>query len=258
MSENINIEYINELIGSENKEKILQGLELIEKHINFIPAESVEDVIASLFFIDLGDHPEMIDVKDKAIKVLSKFGTKIISYCIKSLEDTDLKAALDFARVLGLVGEDAVEPLTEEYHNTSNPDAQSFILYAISKVRDKAVIKALPLIVSAVSSQNDEIRDTASRTIGKIFEVLEPSDVDDILVETVFNMLMTRIADNKGPIRAKAVRSLGKMAKGNFLSDAQKEKLKNVCLRILGKDEKFECDRAFIVRKEAKETLKYL
>ncbi len=252
------VEEIINLVSSENKEKILKGLEAVEKNINFIPPEAIEDVISSLFFIDLGDHPEMIDVKDKAIKVLSSFGRSIIPYCIKSLEETDLKAALDYARVLGEIGKDAVEPLLEEYHNSNSADARSFILYAISKIKDKHVSNAFPLVISEASSQNNEIRDTATRTLGKLFENLSPDDIDTIVLETVYNVLINRVSDFKSPIRAKAVRSLGKLAKGGFLNERQKEKLKKLCNRILGEDEHFEWDRAFIVRKEAKETLKYL
>ena len=258
MAEKFNVEEIINLVSSENKEKIIKGLEAVEKNIDFIPAEAIEDVISSLFFIDLGDHPEMIDVKDKAIKVLSKFGVNIIPYCIKNLEETDLKAALDYARVLGEIGKEAVDILIDEYQNTASADTRSFILYAISKIKDKYVAKTLPLLISEASSQNNEIRDTATRTLGKLFEILDPDDIDSILLETVYNVLLNRAADTKSPIRSKAVRSLGKLAKRNFLNDKQKTQLKKLCKRVLGEDEHFEWDRAFIVRKEAKETLKYL
>ena len=258
MAKGYDFDRLIELIASENKEKIMQGLGEIEKNIDKIPAEVVEDVIASLFFIVLGDHPEMVDVKDKATKILSLFGKKVIPFCLKSLEESDMKAALNFARVLGYIGGEVVEPLVEEYYKTDDPDRKSFILYALSKVRDKDVKKALPLVISAISSDNREVRDTATRTIGKFFEVLDANDVEEILIETIFNLLITRISDPYAPIRAKAVRSLGKMAKKGVLNDKQKEQVKKICLRILGKDENFDWDKAFIVRKEAKETLNYV
>ena len=258
MSKGYNFDRLIDLISSENKEKILQGLDEIEKNIDKIPAEVVEDVVASLFFIDLGDHPEMVDVKDRATKTLSMFGPKVIPFCLKSLEESDMKAALNFARVLGYVGGDVIDPLIEEYYKTDDPDRKSFILYAMSKVRAKDVKRAIPLVISAISSDNREVRDTATRTIGKFFEVLDAKDVEPILIETIFNLLFTRISDPYAPIRAKAVRSLGKMAKKGVLNDKQKEQVKKVCQRILGQDENFDWDKAFIVRKEAKETLKYV
>jgi len=94
--------------------------------------------------------------------------------------------------------------------------------------------------------------------LGKIFETLEPSDIDPIILETVYNVLINRASDFRSPIRAKAVRSLGKLAKKGFLNEKQKKQLEKLCKRVLGQDEHFEWDRAFIVRKEAKETLKYL
>ncbi len=258
MVQNNKFDKIISLLSSENKEKILKGLFEIEKNIDNIPVEAVEDVIASLFFIDLGDHPEMVDVKDKATKILSMFGPKVIPFCLKSLEESDMKAALNFARVLGYIGKDAIKPLIEEYYKTNDPDIKSFILYALSKIRDKEIKEAIPLVISAMSSDNREIRDTATRTIGKFFEVLDKDDVDPILVETIFNLLLIRASDNYSPIRAKAVRSLGKMAKKGVLNDKQREIVRKLCLRILGKDENFDWDKAFIVRKEANETLNYL
>jgi HEAT repeat protein len=258
MGKKIDVDNLINMLSSENKEKILAALEEVANNIGIIPAEVIEDVISALFFIDLGDHPEMIEVKDKAIKVLSQFGKKIIPYCIKNLAETDMKAALDYARVLGLIGKDAVDPLMEEYQKTESGDTRSFILYALSKVKDKYIVKSLPLIISEASSQNDEIRDTATRTLGKVFETLKPNDVDPILIETIFNILINRVADFKAPIRAKAVRSLAKIAKSDFLSSEKKEKLKIICKRLLGEDENYEWDRAFIVRKEAKEALNYL
>ncbi len=258
MGKSFDVNHIIDLISSENKEKILQGLEEVEKNVNFIPTGTIEDVISTLFFIDLGDHPEMIEVKEKATKVLSKFGKNVIAYCIKNLAETDLKAALDYARVLGIIGKDALDPLLDEYQNTTCGDTRSFILYAISKIKDKYVTKSLPLIISETSSQNDEIRDTATRTLGKIFENIDKKDIDPILFETAYNILINRIGDFKAPIRAKALRSLGKLAKSDLINQKQKNQLKVICKRILGEDEKYEWDRAFIVRKEAKDILNHI
>jgi hypothetical protein len=54
------------------------------------------------------------------------------------------------------------------------------------------------------------------------------------------------------------VRSLGKLARFSYLTPAQEQRVRLAVLRILGRDEAHEWDRAFIVRREAEEALRHL
>jgi hypothetical protein len=47
MGEKFNVEKIIDLVSSENKEKILKGLDEVSKNIDFIPPEAIEEVISS-------------------------------------------------------------------------------------------------------------------------------------------------------------------------------------------------------------------
>ncbi|MEJ5165500.1 MAG: hypothetical protein WHV67_00555 [Thermoanaerobaculia bacterium] len=76
-------------------------------------------------------------------------------------------------------------------------------------------------------------------------------------IQKLFKKSKKILADPKAPVRAKAFRTLGKMAKNNFLNQEQKEKIKELCLKALGKTN-FQWDNAYIVRAEAEETLKIL
>ena len=53
------------------------------------------------------------------------------------------------------------------------------------------------------------------------------------------------------------MRSLGKLAKHGHLTGRERWELAAALRRILGQDEHFEWDRAYVVRKEAKEALEY-
>jgi hypothetical protein len=59
------------------------------------------------------------------------------------------------------------------------------------------------------------------------------------------------LSDSHGATRAKAVRSIGRLAKKGHLTDGQKNKVLPILRRILGIDGKHEWDSAFIVRREA-------
>ena len=67
-----------------------------------------------------------------------------------------------------------------------------------------------------------------------------------------------RLSDAQPAVRAKAVRSLGKLVRAAYLSPAQEERVRLAILRVLGRDEAHEWDRAFIVRREAEEALRHL
>ena len=54
------------------------------------------------------------------------------------------------------------------------------------------------------------------------------------------------------------MRSLGKLARYNHLTDPERAQLKAICQNILGTDDIGEWDRAYRVRKEAGETMQYL
>ena len=74
------------------------------------------------------------------------------------------------------------------------------------------------------------------------------------IVEALFRTL----ADFQPAVRAKAVRSLGKMLRGGYLTSDQAQRLSTAVLRILGRDAAYEWDRAYIVRREAEEALRHL
>jgi len=119
-------------------------------------------------------------------------------------------------------------------------------------------VQAANLALEAAGSSNLELRDTATRALGKFAESIPPALLTEALRRKFIKRLQTNLADPNSGIRAKAIRSLGKLAKWGHLTKAEREVVKAACHRILGIDERFEWDRAYIVRKEAEETLAYV
>ena len=74
----------------------------------------------------------------------------------------------------------------------------------------------------------------------------------------IFEVLFRALSDVQPAVRAKAVRSLGKLVREAYLTPAQEERVRVAVLRILGEDEAHEWDRAFIVRREAAEALRHI
>ena len=70
--------------------------------------------------------------------------------------------------------------------------------------------------------------------------------------------LRSNLADPNASVRAKAIRGMGKMARHGHLTETEREQLKAVCNHIKGADKDGNWDRAYIVRKEADEALRYV
>ncbi|MFC1543040.1 hypothetical protein ACFL4K_00710 [Candidatus Neomarinimicrobiota bacterium] len=138
-----------------------------------------------------------------------------------SFENSDIKANISFAKVLGKIGIPAISHLVEFYHQSNDPCKESYALYAL----------------------------------GKTMEIVVGKDLSTARRNEIFNLLFGCIADVHSTIRAKAIRALCKMDKGRLLTDVQRSQLSTACRRITGQDENYQWDRAFIVRKEAQGAL---
>jgi hypothetical protein len=103
-----------------------------------------------------------------------------------------------------------------------------------------------------------ELRDTATRAIGKFVEYIPAGQLPDDIRNAFMSQLERNLGDDSPGIRAKAARSLGKLARYGHLTRDQRAGLKLRLQRVLGQDEGYEWDRAYIVRKEAQEALAYL
>lgn len=100
-------------------------------------------------------------------------------------------------------------------------------------------------------------RDTGARAIGKFVESIPPSDLPRDLLVTFIARLRKNLADSTPGIRAKAIRSLGNLAKYGHLDEEERAKLRELCQLVLGTDETHQWDRAHIVGKQNEEALPY-
>jgi HEAT repeat protein len=112
--------------------------------------------------------------------------------------------------------------------------------------------------LEASASPDLELRDSATRALGKFAESILPSDLPAELRSAVLERLRANLADTSPGIRSKAVRSLGKLARYRHLTVQEREQLGITLRRLLGEDEHFDWDKAYVVRKEAKEALGYV
>jgi HEAT repeat protein len=237
-----------------------EGLKLIEKEIAKAgsgESKPLFEILSTLFYIDPLDHPEFVPILDQAVSLAVGFGPWVIPVLVDNLNAGDLKAQWAIAQVLGRIGADSIDPVMAKYASTPDPTLRAFLLYALGKIKSPKIVRAAGIALEAARSPDLELRDTATRTLGKLVESIPPADLQGALKARFLDCLHRNLSDTNASVRAKAIRSLGKMARFNHLSDPEREQLKTACRSILGADEAHEWDRAFIVRKEAEEALAY-
>lgn len=148
--------------------------------------------------------------------------------------------------------------MLKAYASADDPSMRAFILYALGKIKSPEVLKAAPAALAAAQSSDLELRDTATRTLGKFAECIPVATLSADVKQQFIKNLRSNLSDPNASVRAKAIRSLGKLGKYGHLTQPERDHLKPVCFQILGTDDNNDWDRAFIVRKEAGEALAYL
>lgn len=252
---------IERLLTSHTPEELHRGLELVKREISKIGSDEARplfEMVSTLFYIDPIERPDLAPLLNEAIALVVGFGKWVIPILLQQLDGGDLKAQMAIANALGRLGADAIAPLMAEYRSSTDQDRRQFILYALGKIKSPKIVQVADCAREAAQAENHELRDTATRAIGKLAESIPAAQIPEETRAGLVKVLQKNLGDPHPSIRAKAVRSLGKLAKYGHLTASEREALKGTFSLIIGKDERFEWDRAYLVRKEAAEALEYL
>jgi len=249
---------IKSLLNSPHSEEIHQGLVMIREVLPTISegdAHSLFDMVSALFYIDLLDHPEHAFVLDEAVGLVADFGEFVVPILLNNLDAGDMKAQLAIGQAFGRVGEAALEPLLESYKCEESEECRIFLVYALGKIHSPKVLDAFGQVLQAAQSENLELRDTAIRALGNFVEVIKPADLPEDYKQAMLDAIRVNLSDSSAGVRSKAIRSYGKLARFGHLTLDEKAKCKETCELLLGVDDQYDWDRAYIVRKEAQEAL---
>ena len=248
-------------LREESVYDVIEGLDEIAKKLKALKTKEFNEAllaVCSIFHIDLFDRPDLEPAVDRAFKILVATGEKSIPLILYQLKEADLKVQMHLTRALGQIGKPAIKPLLKFYSGSFDPYMRIFALYAMGKIREPEMAAIISKVIGAMDDSNAEVRDTATRLLGKLVEHLKPKRISQKVRSKMFRALVKNLADNHSAVRAKAVRSIGKMARFGFIDVKEKAVAKNYLRRILGLDEAFEWDYAYIVRAEAEDSIQYL
>jgi len=248
-------------LADPDEEIVLQGIKEIERYLPELTGKKFKEALSSLsslFYIDTIERPDLQKVIERAFETFKKFKARTIPFLLSLTRESDFKFQLNLAAALGKIGKPAIKLVLSRLNRSTDPNEKSFLLYSVGKIKDPAVIQSIPALLKGLKDEDQEVRDSAARTLGKMFEVVPPSKVSFKNRNLIFESLLKRISDESSGVRSKAVRSLGKMVKLGFMDDEQQKRLSKVAQRLLGQDESYNWDIAYIVRREAQEIYDYI
>jgi len=253
-------ESLEVLFRSNNPDVLHKALQAVRLEISRIGTQAARphfELVSSLFYIDPLDNPELAPVLDEAISLVMGFSEWVIPSLLENLDQGDIKAQMASAEALGRIGADAIDPLIEKYHSSRDPNTRAFVLYGLGKIKSPLVASAADLALAGARSPELELRDTATRTIGRFAEAIPSDTLLPEIREGYYNILRRNLEDSSKGVKAKALHSLGKMAHHGHLSTDQKKAMRDIAIHLLGEDDQYSWDHAYVVRKEAREALEY-
>jgi HEAT repeat protein len=260
----VEVEMLVELLRklrSEEKLTILQGLEGLAARIPGLDGPELEEALQAVmgvFYIDPIDHPELLPVVEQAEGILAGLRERAIPLILRTLSESDFKIHFRLASCLAKMGYAAVNPLLSAYSGARDDYGRVFILYALGKISDSKLLEAVPVLFRSLDDPNPEIRDTAARALGKLCANLNPEFLDQSFRRECFERLYVKASDRFAGVRSKAIRSLGKMARARLITEEERERLRGLLYKTLGRDEAGNWDVAYIVRAEAEKAMDWL
>jgi HEAT repeat protein len=233
--------------------RIAGMVDKIDKH----QVPDVIEMLASLFYIDLGDKPEYFTVVEETLSTIASFGEPAIPALMDLLSDTDLKATLMIGRALGRIGPPAFGALRNFFYRAATPYQKVLSMFALAKMHEAALMEIFPDLVVALDDSDREVRDTAARTLGRVVDSFKPGQLPRDQASHAFERLMFRLHDPSSIMRSKVIRSIGKLAKNLYLDPEQLESASDSIECLMGKGG-CEPDEHYMVRREAEEAMQYI
>ncbi len=252
------IKKITNQINAEKESSISDTLEQIEKISNLTDEEKVDlsTALSVVFYHDYSGMPAMMKLAAKVEKQIASFGKAPLPSLISAVIEADAESALPLARIIALSGAEAIKLVMETWdRNRSDDFAVVNLIQTLSYFRTSGAIAAMPEILVAAKSGNNQVRSMALCAAGKLVMRLSPDLFDESLRLKIFDTAFSLLSDSSSLVRMNASRTLGKMMKKEILTGERKEKVLKAFNAILGNDSSHEWDCAFIVRNEVEKLL---
>lgn len=249
-----------ESLQGERAEEVERGVSALRDRLALLPEpefRAAVEGLCALFYVDAHDRPDLEPSLERTVQILAAAGPRVVCHLLEFMRGSDLKSHLYLARTLAVVGQPALAALRRVIA-TEDAYSRSFALFALGKIRHPEVCEAFPEVLASLTHPDKEVRDSAARTLGKLAETVPTDLLSGDQRSEIFDALFRTLADHQPAVRAKAMRSLGKVVRAGYLKPEQEDRVGLAARRLLGQDEQHEWDRAYVVRLEAQEALRHV
>jgi hypothetical protein len=141
------------------------------------------------------------------------------------------------------------KPATEAYRVTHHWSVSEQV------ITENDILEEDSDYVEILSIRNKFIENTVKQElkseVNKIDKILKQAEYKKEMLEAI----RVNLGDSSAGVRSKAIRSYGKLARHGHLDKEERQNCKETCELLLGADDQYDWDRAYIVRKEAQEAL---
>jgi ferredoxin--NADP+ reductase len=255
---------VNEIVqklSAQTEASIGEVLDRIKPIEDFTAAEKIDlsAALTSIFYhFRHADSSHMLKLAIRTEKRIAKFGVDVVPFLFNEIIDVDGESAAYLGKAMVKIGKPGIDYILQQWDAyLDNEPALINLIQTLSYYTLSEVEGAIPLILNTTKRESFQLTSMALYTIGRLVEKSKPSKIDPSLLSTLFETAFSFLSHAKPLVRKNAARTLGKMLRKGLLPAQDEKRVHNAFLSIMGKDEHHNWDRAFIVRREAEDFLKY-
>jgi ferredoxin--NADP+ reductase len=200
----------------------------------------------------------MLKLAIRTEKRLGKFGDAIVPFLFAEIIEADGETVTHLGKVMAKIGKPGIDYLLREWgHYQDNETALINLIQTLSFYKLSEVEESIPLIMNAARRENFQLTSMALYTLGRLIEKSNKRIINKTQLSILLTFVFSFLSNVQPLVRKNTVRTLGKMLRKGLLSALDEKKVYDIFLAITGKDELHNWDRAFIVRREAEDFMRY-
>lgn len=248
-------------LDTQNENSVKNLLEEIKQIDDLNPTEknNLAQVLSDIFYH--AHHTGSTRIPKLAVRVqkcITRFGPEMIPYLFEEIKDADNESLSYFGKSFARLGKPALEfivPKLMEYRTQDN--CLINIIQVLSYFRIPETEGAIGPILIVANSKNHQVTAMALYAVGRLIQKLPHESFNNKNIQYIFDSVFSFLSNSEALVRKNAARTLGKMLRKGLLSEANEHKVFKTFMKITGKDDSHNWDRAFIVRREADFFLPY-
>lgn len=255
---------VNQIIQSldiQNEESVQKSLAYIQELENLTLTEknNLAQVLSEVFYN--AHHTGSTRIPKLAVRVqkcITKFGPEMIPFLFEEIKEADSESVSYFGKSFARLEHPAltfIVPKLIEYR--SEDDCLINIIHVLSYFRIPDTVGAIGPILIVANHKNHQVTSMALYTVGRLIQKLPLEAFSESNKLHIFDSVFNFLSNAEPLVRKNAARTLGKMLRKGLLSEDNEKRVLKTFLKITGKDDNHNWDRAFIVRREAEYFLPY-